>query len=513
MAKTTSFVIDVDQTQFDKFIKDFTSLSERIKGLTDQFTKMAQSIDQTTKSLSNIQSTTNKVLDVVKGLGTRVSGITTHFGKWVGLVGGVAALLGSGGFLVGMDRISEKVIQQRRRMLLYGGGDTAGVQGAEIGGKSILEDPSGVMKNLAMARAGGEGRIQMMQLGLDPKKKPADLTPELIEKAVKLAEQNKNAGLGFMSIMRTMGLRGLVPDEFIASLRDEPGRKAALEAAAQMRKKPVGISDDAAVIWQNFNQAMKRLSTTIDNVLINKLSTVAGWLTSFAEKLEALVKWINDTLTIPTFKKTIQEIKKVPGKMQTGELPYPEAIPNVGGKLNSFADVLEQTTRRLSLLPWPLGSAAGGGAAGGAAPARGDIYNRLNRSFTGPNIRNPFQPQQTSPNTTSPSTTAPTTAPNGGATPVLPPAPMGMPDVGITPGPQGALSGGTNWASAARSMMPSDASRGFAATSMVQMAGGIPGASRGPLSASNWQNNRVATLRVENQPGSNVFLTAASMTG
>jgi hypothetical protein len=47
----------------------------------------------------------------------------------------------------------------------------------------------------------------------------------------------------------------------------------------------------------------------------------------------------------------------------------------------------------------------------------------------------------------------------------------------------------------------------------IMKGGGGGNGQAGPLDVNNWQSNRVSSLVVRNVPGSNVFLSAAGMTG
>lgn len=67
------------------------------------------------------------------------------------------------------------------------------------------------------------------------------------------------------------------------------------------------------------------------------------------------------------------------------------------------------------------------------------------------------------------------------------------------------------WPNAATKMIPQ--TRGSSPSQMMHDEPAMRGDKLGPLSMNNWQMNRTANLVVRNVPGSNIFMTAAGMTG
>jgi hypothetical protein len=66
--------------------------------------------------------------------------------------------------------------------------------------------------------------------------------------------------------------------------------------------------------------------------------------------------------------------------------------------------------------------------------------------------------------------------------------------------------------SALQQMAPSSGTQGSALRGVMNFSQNF-GGGRGPLDADNWQSSRVTALNIRNVPGSNVFMTAAGMTG
>jgi len=334
----------------------------------------------------------------------------------------------------------------------------------------------------------------------------------------------------------------------------------------QMQNRPMDVSKKARDEWTEFQQALSNLRTNIDNWVANTIGESSQFKT-LREHIEKLNKWITEhTLTENLWKgfqdasrktrddahKEIMELMEyisskfkeyVSGPLSTFKTLMDDLIARVGEVMISFKDSIMNVVDWLWKKVLALFGGGGDREVGTAGGTNDDYLAGASAAAgAGAATSGPYTP--TAPST--PLTTSPTPLQNWKGGPGASAVPhLGLPGMPglkgsgglLPPGPtlQGVPSipsmfgqaGSTNkyavnnrnhlWAMAANNATPPRSSRGggMALSTQLASADDTPAkrARRAPLDIRNWQVNRVASLTVNNVPGSNVFLTANSMAG
>src|SRR5262245_53906807 len=198
MAKTINLTVNVDDSQFQKFMRDYTAFSKQVKDLTVNFNAV-------TKTISKSHQQTKDWLGLLQSVDRGISGLlpgalklTREFAKWAAVIGGLAMLLGTGAG-IGIDRLATTLIQRRRQMMGLGG-DWSRIQAVQLGAQATIADPMSAMQNIQRGKLGDVGvRAGLLAAGvsmediLDPKKGPAEILEQIIRK---MPETFKRAGKG-----------------------------------------------------------------------------------------------------------------------------------------------------------------------------------------------------------------------------------------------------------------------------------------------------------------------------
>jgi hypothetical protein len=369
--------------------------------------------------------------------------------------------------------------------------------------------------------------------------------PSVLNKAgpalrLRMAESFKIGSLGIdpMTALRLSTQKG--QEEY------EEMRKLKEEYAPKMK-----ISERAQKAWTLLEIQLQAAGAQIQSIFGEKLADLAGPLKHLSEgftelvrtlmkspavkaAIEKLAEWIEwlankmKELGEKDIQNFIDEIKKLLPDMETFKTDMKDLVAILHGAVTLLgwlkywnqtpAEVLSDVQTRAG-----VGGPNSKGIPGTVTvtPAGKSIFNSIQNALTSPIIGNRSQ-------TTAPAAPAAPSAPGfgAGASPIRfgglggfaddTPSLGGwsstigsnIPSISTFPGGGGARGG---WGGAARSMIPQ---RGGGAFGPPQSPAQPNQASTpGPLSMNNWQMNRTASLVVRNVPGSNIFMTAAGMTG
>jgi hypothetical protein len=520
MAKAAQLVVRVNATQFNQFQKDFQALSTKIDNLAIQFNKITKSITDNTKAVANLNNAMQSTWKFTSNVGNIAGRVTTHFARWAALIGGMGMLLGTGGFASGMQRLSDQMVQRRRQMLMLGGGSSyAGVRAAEVAGTSIFDDPKGILGRIGLAQGDITQQRNLMRMGIgDIRGK----TPEqVMELMVKRLPYIVNAVPKNMAIpyARRSGVPEWISDADIMRFHGRQGFSLADEVIRDMKKRGPGVDDATMKKWTDMNKAIQNLGIAIETNFLNKLAPVAHMLDLFAQGLTKILNMISPhwdwTDMVKGFLNPVGTVTDIATRTATD--PKNKAIfDELGSAAKGAAGSLWNLIFPLGgapvvspATPPPSGAPGGGGGGAGGAGGGKSLWDKAQGLFGSWGSKPHTGGRTTTPNdnpaakTDTPATDTPA-SPTTNGLPSSTPAPSTFTD---KIGKQSALGG---WNAAANSRVPQNAQP---ATQMAGGGGMGGGGGRGPLAESNWQSSRVATINVNNVPGSNMFLTAASMSG
>jgi hypothetical protein len=534
MAKNPSLTIDVNAQKFKDFAKSFSELTAKMQGMTQKWKELGDSINKSTSHIDRVTKsiqTAGKHLADFSGTTTK---ITKSIAKWGGMIGGIVTMLGGGAFL-GMDRIAQRMVDTRRRLLGLGGADYGRTQAVETFGKGLLDDPKGALSRVAKGKYGSlEERVALLSAGISEqdirKKKPEDLLIDFMKRLSKNRDESDTALLTAKGRKET----SILSEEDVIRLHGKEGGNL-VDTLEKRFKAAGGLKDEDLKAWDKFWESVTNFKTKIDTEWIKALEPLApagsklievltNMTTKFAELITSMgfiqtiangIEWLAKFLEEPSWKLAWEGLYAILKKLLT-MWSYTFGLPGTiaGAVAGSAASAIGGAAQDI----WHRGfgtSAAPSSAAPSAAPKSwmDSIFGNWNKK---------------------PGTTAPSTGGGGGfgrgggfSLPGAMPAPFqfssppavgggggGAPLPGSTPPP-------FKFASAARAMSPSKGGTSIASISSmmndihqnIMKGGGGGNGQAGPLNVDNWQSTRTASLVVRNVPGSNVFLSAAGMTG
>jgi len=572
MAKSITLTVKVDDAQFQAFVRNFTNFSNQIKGLNTQF-------NQITGTIQKMNVATSTTLSTIKALGTftktllgGVAGITKHLIRWSTLIGGIGAMLGMGAGLFGIDRLANSILA-KRRMVLGLGGDYGRTQAATIFGRGFLDNPQGIMENIAAGKGGSSEQLRsLLSLGVPfgTDKKPEELLPQIIDS---LHDKMKQAGPGLGLRVGQMfgGALGFSNADLlrIQNMSQQERQEFAKKIAEQ--GKEMDLSKKAQKGWEELALQFKAAATAIETTFGEKLADMAVPLAKVSEGFVNLVKALMQSPMVERILKKVAEwltkfanylksedLKKDLEKFSGEVEKWTPVLREVKDALVSFADTLSKITSVLGpifhflrstpsqlIQEWRKGE---GPIFGPGAPLSGTSQPNIQQYPPGVKPRAPGSFM--GPPATPPATTPPTPPP---IAPYMPPSTKsgsvggtsqfasimnrganvnsfmggstGMQFAsfgaggggGVLWGGGGGAGGGgnrTTWASAASSRVPGpgDMGGGQGRSTFAGLTGFSPGGGRqGPLDVDNWQGTRTASLTLRNVPGSSVFASANGM--
>jgi prefoldin subunit 5 len=308
VAKTVTLTVKVDDTDFKRFIANFNAFSSQIKNLNQQFNQINTTIQKTTSSSNALISTMKSLWQTTKSLSSTVASITTHFIKWSALIGGIGAMLGMGGGLFGIDRLAASILQ-KRRLVLGLGGDFGRTQAAQIFGQGMLEDPTGVLQNIAKGKGGSPEQLRgLISLGIPfgTKMTPEEILPKIIET---LRQRMRGTLPGTELITgKQFGAEALgFSDADILRISRMKTSKETEELAKLIvqRGKEMTLSEKAQKAWSDLAQQFQAFKTSIQSLFGEKLADLSKPL---SELSKSIVKLVTTLLNMPIVEKMIKQL-------------------------------------------------------------------------------------------------------------------------------------------------------------------------------------------------------------
>jgi hypothetical protein len=312
MAKNITLSVQVDDSQFQKFVRDYTTFSKQVQNLNVKFNTVNNSI---TKAYQQSVSW-NNVLRSIGGLLTSIVPgmvkVTEHFGKWAALVGSVSMMLGTGAGLFGLERLANALVQRRRQYMTIGGG-WGGIQRGQLATMGTIQDPMSIMQTIRLGQMGNrEARVGMQAAGVDMQdflnKDPSEIYEQIIRNIPNIVRSlpvgQEAPALEQRKLTNVMPLQDWM--KFIkpgGGLNEDEHRRI-LNRLEEEKKQ--GLTPEAGRSWADLYEAARSFVMQIQTSLGNALSGIAGSLTEVSKGFQDLVKALLD---MPAVKAALEQLK------------------------------------------------------------------------------------------------------------------------------------------------------------------------------------------------------------
>lgn len=408
MAKTITLTVNVDDTQFKAFQKNFNDLQQKMQTLTTNWNNISQSINKSSKQSRDYLQVLTSTFSMVRGIVPFFEKITANISKWSAIVGSLTMMLGTGAGLFGIERLTNTLIQRRRQVMGLGG-DWGGVQAAQVGTAATMNDPMSIMQKIRLGSLGDQPiRRGLLAAKISPQdilnKKPEEIYEQVIRNIPQiLGEAPRGQEVPFL---RQRGLTRFMPEEdwmkFI-----KPGGGVNMEEVQRIIKqieeaKKRGLTPEEGRKWADLYGAAKGFVLDIQTKLGSALSGVAVSMTGLSKSFGDL---LGAFLEMPAVKRALESLKtwldgfadylksdeaKEKLKAWTEELekvPWAQLASTIGSFISELGTVLRALLAfkgaimggaagaRLGAVfgPWGaliggVGGAAGGGLLGWNAP-------------------------------------------------------------------------------------------------------------------------------------------------
>src|SRR6516165_9539480 len=184
MAKTVTLQVKVDDTEFKQFVARFNAFSTQIGNLNQQFKNINTTIQKTQTNTNNLVATFQSLWNITRSWGGAVKDVVSNLTKGVMAIGTIMAMLSTGAGLFGLDRLAQSIMQ-RRRQAMGMGADYGRMQGVQVAGQTILENPTGLLQSIAKGLYGSPEEMQGLaalgvRVGPGAAKDPTTILPTVL---------------------------------------------------------------------------------------------------------------------------------------------------------------------------------------------------------------------------------------------------------------------------------------------------------------------------------------------
>jgi len=332
MAVKSLITIDVNSSEFDRFKEKFdkyraaqaeqpgvwkeigASISAaaadlgKLGKLMDAHGKAARENDEADKQRFTRLKDTEKLWTSIGKSSSFIAKNVLDVGagllKWGAfLAGGVV-----GGTLFGIDKLAGSAADNRRAAT--GLGLSIGERNSFATNFQRFVDPSGFLTGINEATSDVSKQGPLYGIGVNPNQSTGQVAIDTLKRVRALALGTPENQLGLLESSRNLGQLGLSVEDLRRLRAASPQEFNAQIAHYGSDVRSLGVSDNTGLAWQNFTGQMERAGKTIENVLINKLSPLAGPLTNLsnsvvraferfadggaiAEGVNDVAKWIN----------------------------------------------------------------------------------------------------------------------------------------------------------------------------------------------------------------------------
>src|SRR5215469_1609866 len=97
MAKQATLTINVNQAQFQGFVKSFNQLSSNFNKFQQQFNQFSATVNRTNLAMRALSTSIHGAGNAMAKISTTATKITRQFISWHTIIGAVTGLLGAGG--------------------------------------------------------------------------------------------------------------------------------------------------------------------------------------------------------------------------------------------------------------------------------------------------------------------------------------------------------------------------------------------------------------------------------
>ena len=366
--------IEVNSAAFADYKAAFDKYESAVKRLPAGWTEVGKSVSKTTKTFSELvagfvaanqhakqvaaaqkeadrltKSQSDHWRDIARhtrDFAGNIAGATANLLKWVGPIGVLSGLLGAGVGLFGIERLAASAAGQRRSALGlgvgYGQQASFGLNyGRFVDAGSLLGGVSSSLYN-----ATSPGYVGLLATGLSQQylssHNAAETSVELLHR---LPDILKNTPRGLIGArLSALGLDSIIsPEDAVRYLNASPNERAEQERRYQGDVGALGLSKEQQRDWQDFQTAMERAGTKIENVFVNGLSPLAPVLGKLSEAFE---KTVSAFLRSPEVEQAVKTFADYLGSPQVLA-----DIKSFGDGIAYAAHQLAAAARWLGLLP------------------------------------------------------------------------------------------------------------------------------------------------------------------
>jgi hypothetical protein len=335
VAKTIALTVQVDDTQFQKFMKDYQAFAGQVQNLNAKFNAINSSINKSKQLTIDWLGTLRTTQNALTGIVPMAEKITKNIAKWSALIGGIAMMLGTGAGLFGIERLANALIQRRRQMMGIGG-DWGQIQAAQMATQATVTDPLSVMQRIRMGQMGDRlTRVGLQAAGVSLEDQKSLSASQIYEKVIRnmpdiirsLPKGQELPALEQRFLTRIMPMEDWARFIKPGGGLDVEEHQRVLKRLEEEKKQP-GLTPEAGRTWADLYEAARSFVAQIQTSLGNALSGIASSLTEVSKGFTDLVRALLDT---PAVKRALEQLKTW---------------------LDSFADYLKSDEAKKKLQEW-----------------------------------------------------------------------------------------------------------------------------------------------------------------
>ena len=367
MALKSTYTIDVDDSQFLAFKKEFDEHKESMRGMVAAWAEIGASINgavsgvdnlipileqqlellmdirdnqtATTEEVEKQQSAFDRMRRSTKEILGNIGSMTLNLLKWTSISGIVTGLAGmaAGGFGIGF--LAQNAGQQR--YTARGMGVSSGAVNAFDVDYAPFGNGEGLLNSVSTAQTSNADSWRFTANGLDPRGDTVENTLALQQRARSVYQQS---GGDLTNLQQSLAAQGL--DQFfsvqdarrLGSASDE--EFSGMQSNIRRDIHDLGASDADLRNWQELNRQIDRAKTSIENTFIRGLAPLTPELTDLSRDLNGLIK---DVLADPHIKEGIRELgsflEEIDRELRNGQL---------ADRFHQFSDLIAEAIKKIS---------------------------------------------------------------------------------------------------------------------------------------------------------------------
>jgi len=372
MAKTVNLTVKVDDTDFKQFVQRFNAFSAQIGNLNQQFKNINTTIQKAQTNTTVLQQTIHSLTQATKAWGGAVKDVVNLLVKGVMAVGTLASMLATGAGLFGLDRLAQSIMQKRRQALGMGA-DYGRMQGVQVAGQTILENPTGLLQSISKGLYGSPDEMAGLaalgvRIGPGGAKDPTQVLPTVLRNM-----HRQVAGKDpFTAIQVGRAFRGglAISDEDIIRLARMS--KKDLEAEIKRMQDAPKLSERAQKAWSDLAITFETAKVNIQNAFGERLKNLTPHLEELSKSVVELIKALLDSGTVAKILNWItkqlnklsdwmKDPKKVKEAIEKVDKTVQELIPILKGLVEAMGVFWEILKKMVPFLANLFGIGPGGG--------------------------------------------------------------------------------------------------------------------------------------------------------